>query len=119
MRAEVSQNGRGTDRLQVAVALEQDSVRVAMSGELDLATEAQLAHALTRVVAQAPARVVVDLSGLEFMDARGVAVLLHARERAHAIGSRIELVTGHGEPRRLLELCGVLTRLDAVPEAPD
>jgi anti-sigma B factor antagonist len=56
-------------------------VVVALRGELDLVDAAGVAAGLVTVAAREP-NIVVDLAGLEFIDASGVAAL--ARGRAHA-----------------------------------
>jgi anti-anti-sigma factor len=56
-------------------------VVVALRGELDLEDAAGVAAALLAVAAREP-NIVVDLAGLEFIDASGVAAL--ARGRAYA-----------------------------------
>jgi anti-anti-sigma factor len=56
-------------------------VVVALRGELDLVDAAGVAAALLAVAGREP-NIVVDLAGLEFIDASGVAAL--ARGRAHA-----------------------------------
>jgi anti-sigma B factor antagonist len=52
--------------------------RVTLRGELDLATAGRLEAAIE----QAGSPVMLDLSGLTFMDSTGVRVLLQAAERA-------------------------------------
>jgi anti-anti-sigma factor len=56
-------------------------VVVALRGELDIADAAAVAAALAAVAAREP-QIIVDLSGLEFIDCSGVAAL--ARGRKHA-----------------------------------
>ena len=56
-------------------------VVVALRGELDIVDAATVAAALEAVAAREP-RIIVDLSGLEFIDASGVAAL--SRVRRHA-----------------------------------
>ena len=87
------------------------TVRLAVSGELDLATEDELDRALS--AAQAVARLVtLDLRRLVFMDCRGLAVLVAAAARAKASGERFRVVRGPASVDRLFALTGFEHRLD-------
>lgn len=62
-----------------------DSTLVAISGELDLAHSTEVENAITEVE-HGDGRIVIDLSGLTFLDSVGVAILLLARSRDRHIG---------------------------------
>lgn len=83
-----------------------DVVRVAITGELDLATAPQLDRVLRRAQADAPL-VVLDLRRLAFADCSGAHVLLAAERRARAAGDRLAVVRGPAEVDKLLALTGV------------
>jgi anti-sigma B factor antagonist len=78
---------------------------VELSGELDIVSADFLTDVLVDV---AGSTVVVDLSGLTFMDGRGVAALIAARKRIAAKGVGSIVLT---EPRRMvrrpLEILGL------------
>jgi anti-sigma B factor antagonist len=92
--------------------------RLALSGELDLATAPVFDQALS--TAQTRTRsVTVDLRRLTFMDCRGLSVLLSAASRARASGERFRVVRGPPAIDRLFELTGtdrVLETLFITPE---
>ncbi len=111
LRAQIGSDGARPDGVSVIVRAMSDGARVVLSGELDLATAGQVEEELEEVLERSPARLVIDLSGLEFMDAAGLRALLGVERRAAEAGRRIEVIAGEGEPRRLLELCGVFGRL--------
>jgi anti-anti-sigma factor len=75
-------------------------VRLLLEGELDLLSGPELAHALD-VVALDGEDVIVDLSGLDFVDASGLRALLEA---AHRTGLRFE--RGPAHVQRLFEVTG-------------
>jgi anti-anti-sigma factor len=83
---------------------------VSMFGELDLAGEDYVWRVLGAVDGR---RVVIDLAGLEFIDARGVAALLHARQRLQSTGGQLEVRGARGVVRRVL----VLLQLDGLLES--
>jgi len=79
---------------------------IALSGELDLAAVPALRAELDHVVEAGPARLVVDLSGLSFVDASGVATLLAAREQLGRQGGQLTTVCPDPHVRRTFELTG-------------
>ena len=88
------------------------SVVVRATGELDLATAERLARALEQVEARSALReLVLDYSGLDFVDSTGLQLLLDADVRAERSGWRLVVVAGDGEARRLLVLADVLGQL--------
>ncbi len=74
---------------------------VELSGELDLETAAGLADGLTDIAGSV---VVVDLSGLMFIDARGLSSLLEAKRRIEAEGHDIEFRHASGIVRRVFDV---------------
>ena len=60
-------------------------VVVALRGELDLVDAADVAAALAAAVAREPG-IIVDLTGLEFIDCSGVAALARGRRHARQAG---------------------------------
>jgi anti-anti-sigma factor len=66
-----------------------DEVVVALEGELDVATAAQLDEMLGPLWQRGGrTRVIFDLSGLRFLDASGIAVLIRAVNRFGAVQLR-------------------------------
>jgi anti-anti-sigma factor len=55
---------------------------VAISGEVDVCTEAPLQQALLRIIRERSARLMLDLSGVSFMDCAGLRALLATQRRA-------------------------------------
>ena len=91
-----------------------DGVRVvAVSGELDIDTMAELSAAL-RTGAGLGATTVVDLRGLTFIDSTGVSGLLAASRRAQEAGRRLVCVPGPPSIQRIFQLTGLDTVLEWV-----
>jgi anti-anti-sigma factor len=57
---------------------------------------------------QAPARVVVDLGGLAFIDSSGLRMLLLADSRAREHGYELVLLAGSEPVQRVFEITGAL-----------
>jgi anti-anti-sigma factor len=55
---------------------------VAVSGEVDVCTKAQLQQALLPIIRERSTRLMLDLSGVSFMDCAGLRALLATRRRA-------------------------------------
>ncbi|MFG1991925.1 STAS domain-containing protein [Actinoplanes sp. NPDC048988] len=86
-----------------------DAVRVALTGELDLASSDEVRSYIEQALATThPARVLVDMDGVAFCDSTGIEALIRARATAVAQGARLELVNVHGIARTTLEITGVL-----------
>lgn len=76
-------------------------VVIALRGELDLADAADVAAALGTVAALEP-RIIVDLAGLEFIDARGVAALVLGRKFSRRAGGDLLLAAPRQRVLRVL-----------------
>jgi anti-sigma B factor antagonist len=84
-------------------------VVVVLRGELDMAAAAGVAAALAAAAASEP-RVIVDLAGLRFIDASGVAALVRGRRQARHAGGDLLLAA----PRHQVLLVLAVTRLTGV-----
>jgi anti-sigma B factor antagonist len=78
-------------------------VVVALHGELDLVDARAVADALEAVAARGP-QVIVDLSGLEFIDASGIAALSRGRGRARDAGGDLLLAAPQQRVQRVLAI---------------
>jgi anti-sigma B factor antagonist len=95
-------------RSQFRTELESNNgvVRVALSGELDIASAPLLEEALDAVIANGFLAVMVDLRELTFIDSSGLRALLRARARADTSGKGLILVGASDAAQRLFELTG-------------
>jgi anti-anti-sigma factor len=75
--------------------------RVALAGEVDLFTVSAVTAALRRAEASDARAIVVDMSGLDFMDSQGAAAIVDAHRRC---GDRLTLVRGPRRVHRIFEL---------------
>jgi anti-sigma B factor antagonist len=78
-------------------------VVVALHGELDLVDAPAVAAALRAVAAREP-RIIVDLAGLEFIDASGVAALARGRRHARNAGGDLLLAAPQRQVRLVLSI---------------
>ena len=95
-----------------------DSAVVALSGELDVAGASLIERELARIVADHGATdLVLDLSGLEFMDSTGLRMVVLADERTRAEGRKLTLVRGRPDVQRVFEITRMEERLHFVDSA--
>ncbi|MEU8511035.1 STAS domain-containing protein [Kitasatospora sp. NPDC048722] len=79
---------------------------LALHGELDLDTVADLYTTLDAALAAPGSVIVIDCAGLEFCDSTGLNALLRAQAEAAADDSRIELARPGPLLLRMLDLAG-------------
>jgi len=105
--------GTSSDRRLEAASVtigEVQGVSVAIiQGEVDLAVVDRVATELEPVAATAP--LVVDLSGVSYLDSAGVHLLFKVSGRREAAGGATRIVAAAGAVRRVLELTGVAATL--------
>jgi anti-sigma B factor antagonist len=88
---------------------------IAATGELDLSGAAVLEAELERLDDDPElGTVVLDLSGLEFMDSSGLRLIVLADMRARDAGRRFALVRGPDTVHRVFEITRMSERLDFV-----
>ncbi|MCQ3810795.1 MAG: STAS domain-containing protein [Acidimicrobiia bacterium] len=81
-----------------------------VTGEIDMATAPRFRQRLLAVISTGAQNVVIDLSGVDFIDSTGLGVLMGAAKRVRSSGGDIRLVMAGSRLAELIEL----TRLDRV-----
>ena len=104
MRARPVRSMLPTD-FSVTVGRHRDVVRVAVEGELDLATVPVLAEHLEDPSAR---EVVLDLRALTFLDSSGIALLLGVARRATREAWALRIVGTPDHALATLALCGLV-----------
>jgi anti-sigma B factor antagonist len=82
--------------LEIGVDRHDGYVVLSPRGEIDFVTGPQLEHAITGVLAAGDLHVVIDLTGVDFLESTGLAALIGGRRRALALDGSLSLV-GAGE----------------------
>ncbi|GAA4506467.1 MULTISPECIES: anti-sigma factor antagonist [Nonomuraea] len=84
---------------------------LSLSGELDIATAAECGRCMAEAIASTePAKVVVDMKGVEFCDSSGLSVLIAAASGAEASGGVLVLCELHPRVQRVLDVTGLTKR---------
>jgi anti-anti-sigma factor len=106
--------------LSFQTTLSGDVAVVALSGELDVAGSALLEHELERLRSDHdPRAIVLDLSGLDFMDSTGLRLVVLADSRARDDARRFALVRGKPDVQRVFEITRMTDRLHFLDSAAD
>lgn len=107
----------GATRLRVEQVVEGRLVLVRVVGEVDNITADTLSAVLVdaEVAASPPAPVVVDLTGVSFLGAAGLSVLVDHHERCAALGGALLIVPGSRAVRRAMAVTGLHGRLALIP----
>lgn len=93
--------------LQIIVHRAFDIAIIAIDGEVDLATAAQVTASIEDVLAEStPAALIVDLTGVSFLASIGMTVLVKASDRVGGLG-RFAVVADGPTTRRPLVLTGL------------
>lgn len=98
--------------------LDDGRVCLRLAGELDLATAEPFDRTLNGALSSAET-LILDLSGVTFMDSTGLASIITAVNRARDRGAVLQIASPlPAQPYRLLELTGVMERLSFTPQPP-
>jgi anti-sigma B factor antagonist len=81
-----------------------------LTGEIDLHVSPRVAASLNAIIQQKPGRVVVDLSGVSYIDSSGLAVLIEGMQNVEAYGGKFVLAGLQENVRPIFEIA----RLDQV-----
>jgi anti-sigma B factor antagonist len=101
--------------LQVVTLGRPDTVVLAVSGELDVASTPILRAHIEFALGGRPARLVLDLAGLRFCDAAGLSALAMARNATSRDGVSLALAAVPRPVTRLLKMTGMNLILDVYP----
>ena len=90
--------------------IERDSgnVRVGLPEDIDHHSAKYMREEIDRAVGvMMPKRLILDFSGVKFMDSSGIALIIGRSELARSIGSRVRVTGLSSTQKRLVRLSGV------------
>ena len=115
----MSRNGAAPDRehppFSIVTEQAEDGLRMVVRGDLDLASAREFERAVATAQHSHPATMVVDLSGLDFLDSRGLRAILTAREVCEQQGCELRLIAGE-QSRRLFDMTGLTESLPLISQ---
>lgn len=95
------------ERLTIVTRSDGPSVILAFEGELDVTSAAKAEEAVRLAGADAPGRMILDLTRLAFMDSTGVRVLVRARRRLAERDAAVELAGLTPSVSRIMHITGL------------
>ncbi|HMJ03281.1 MAG TPA: STAS domain-containing protein [Conexibacter sp.] len=102
--------------LDLSTETEGTTVRLALTGELDIAGAARVEQELERIEQEPPATLVLDLRELAFMDSTGLRVIVAADDRAREQERRLVVVRGSDTVQRIIAMTRLDERLEIVDD---
>ncbi len=103
-----------TDRfgfLEIRNERDGDSYSIVLTGELDLSGTQDVTRELRLAEMSDARRIVLDLSGVTFIDSSGVRMIVEAHERSRADGDRLALTLAPGPVQRIFDMTDLSDRL--------
>jgi anti-sigma B factor antagonist len=94
--------GRGA--ITMTAVSDPPSATVVLDGEIDIATCPAARRFLMAAISGGNVQLAVDMSGVTFIDAAGIDVLVAAANRARATGGGLSLLAPSRQVRRLLDV---------------
>ena len=104
----MSERPPGPGSLTISSVVDNGDVRLLLHGELDLASAPQMEERLKSAEQGPPARLIVDLADLAFIDSTGLRLLLQADARAREHGYELLIGPGDDSVQRVFEVTGAL-----------
>ena len=94
--------------MPITVTGRDSALTIALSGEIDHHGAREMMTQLDGAIAErTPTRLVLDLSGVTFMDSSGIAVLLRALRQMQHTGGSLRVTNIPAQARRVLDAAGV------------
>jgi len=81
-----------------------------LEGEIDLQESPAVKQHLSRMLETKPERILIDFTGVKYIDSSGLAVLIEAMQRVNRYGGRLALFGIHANVRNIFQI----SRLDQV-----
>ena len=92
---------------RVSVRDDAGAVTITVEGEVDVATAPTVRDELYRLIDRGTKRIVVDLSGMEFIDSTGLGVFVGALKRSREGGGELELRSLKPAARKIFDITGL------------
>jgi anti-sigma B factor antagonist len=109
--------GASVDQQPFAVSEhdEQGSLRLAVTGEIDVATAPTLRERLDGAIDRGTGILIVDLLGVTFLDSTALGVLIGARERCQQQSMQLRIVLSEARIVKIFEITGLTEMFSIFP----
>jgi anti-sigma B factor antagonist len=102
--------------LELTTDMNGTAVRLALAGELDIASAERVEKELQRIELDGPATIVLDLRALTFLDSTGLRIIVAADARAREHSRRVVVIQGPDAVQRILHMTRLDERLEIVAD---
>ncbi len=103
--AEVEESGLGAGEITVQVLPERKPLTVLVGGRVTVDSSPRLRSGLLELLRRSPSQVlVIDVSGVSYLDMSGIATLLETLKAARESGVKLRLAGMSGQSRTLAEI---------------
>jgi anti-sigma B factor antagonist len=92
---------------------------ISVSGEIHVTTAPEFSQRLNDAIAAGTRGVVIDMSGVEFIDSTGLSVLLNGLRRVTRANGRLALVVSNPTVLRLFQITKLDSTFDIQPTRED
>lgn len=89
---------------------------VAVKGNLDALTAPELADAIAAQLRQGNAKLVADMSELEYTSSAGLRVLLNGAKEARSKGGDLRFANAQPNVKKVLDLSGFMSIIKSFPD---
>lgn len=96
-----------TNELGIEISTQQERTVVSVSGEIDLATQGQLRNELNELIVAGKVDLVLDLTGVSFVDSTGLGALIGTRRRVHGFHGSLALVIPDDAVMKVFTITGL------------
>ena len=96
-------------------SLDADSVVITVAGEIHATTAPEFSERLNDAIAGGKTGVILDLTGVEFIDSTGLSVLLNGLRRVTRVRGAMVLACANPTVLRLFEITKLDSTFDIVP----
>ena len=94
--------------MPITVTSQDSMLSIALSGEIDHHGAQEMTSQLEDAIStRLPAHLVLDMSGVTFMDSSGIAVLLRTLRQMDHLGGSLRVTAIPAQARRVLDAAGV------------
>jgi anti-sigma B factor antagonist len=108
--------GDDLNQLELVTRKQGSTMTIGLSGELDIASAPAARQAIAEALSGHPECVVLDLSGLAFIDSSGLHATVELARRSSAQNIRLVIIPGPSAVQRVFEITGLTERLPFITQ---
>jgi len=105
-------------QLQMTYDVRDGYQALSVRGEVDIATAPELLEEAGALLSRGATNILLDLTGVSFIDSSGLSALLSLRSLCERDGRQLTLTHGQPQVERLFEITGMLEQLTFVRPLP-